>query len=288
VRSLRLTTDYKKSGGVFMPLQQLSEAAIYYELTDFTRPWASKQPTLLFVHGLNSSHRHWFNQVPVFARLHNVLTVDLRGHGESSAPAEGYSVHHHAGDLIELLDVLGIKDVIVVGASLGGCIAQQIAVRIADRVKSIVAVGSCAETPKELDLGALQPLLEQLGVKGFLREFLPQATFSPGTDAGLIEFAIEIALAAEPETIMRRTSEGLIYNGVDDARKINCQTLIILGENDQTTPRYCSEQLREIIHNSSLAIVPACGHLPHLETPEVFNEIVLRFLRKLCKERAEG
>lgn len=263
-----------------MPLQQLSEAAIYYELTDFTRPWATKKATILFVHGLNSSHQHWFNQVPLFSRQYPVLAVDLRGHGKSSAPLEGYSVHHHAKDLVELLDVLSIKDVIVIGASLGGCIAQQIAVRIPEKVKSIIAVGSCAETPKELDLGALQPVLEQLGVKGFLREFLPQATFSPDTDTGLIEFAVEIALAAEPETIMQRTSEGLIYNGVEDARKINCPTLIIFGENDQTTPKYCSEQLRAIIPNSSLAMVPACGHLPHLETPEVFNEIVFRFLNK--------
>lgn len=49
--------------------------------------------------------------------------------------------------------------------------------------------------------------------------------------------------------------------------------------------RYCSEQLRELIHNSSLAMVPACGHLPHFETPEVFNEIVLRFLGQ---QGAEG
>jgi pimeloyl-ACP methyl ester carboxylesterase len=261
-----------------MPLQQLSEVSIFYEMTDFTRAGERDRPALLFVHGLNSSHRHWLNQVPVFARRHAVITVDLRGHGQSSAPPEGYSVHHHTDDLAGLLDALEVGEVVVIGASLGGCMAQQLAVRTPQRVKAIVAVGSCAQTPKELDLNALLPAVEQMGIENFLREFLPGATFCPDVAPGLVEFALDIALESKPEIILQRTKEGLVYGGVETARKIACPALILLGENDNTTPRYCSEELKELIRGSEFGVIPGCGHLPHLEAPEVFNEILSRFL----------
>lgn len=264
-----------------MPLQKLSEASIYFELTDFTPAWQPDKPTLMFIHGLNSSHAHWFNQVPVFARRFPVLTVDLRGHGASSAPATGYTVGHHTDDLSELLNTLEINEIIPIGASLGGCIAQQLAVRMPSQVKAIIAGGSCARVPKELDMAAFQPMIEQMGFENFLREMLPQATFNPDVDPGLVKFVLDIALANKTEIIMQRTAEGFMYDDLEAAQRIACPALVLMGENDNTTPRHCSEELKAAIPNSSLAIIPACGHLPHLEAPGVYNEIVSRFLDKL-------
>jgi pimeloyl-ACP methyl ester carboxylesterase len=261
-----------------MPTEELSEVNIYYEVTDFAPPWGPKRAPLLFIHGLNSSHEHWFNQVPVFSRNRKVITVDLRGHGASSSPPEGYSAQDHARDLIELLDKLGCESVTVVGASLGGCIAQQIADQIPKRVQSIVAVGSCAQIPKELDRTDMLPVIEKMGFKNFLAQALPAVTFSPDVDPGLIDFALRIALASPDETIKARTLGGLVYDDLDAARRISCPALIVVGENDKTTPRHCSETLRELITWSSLAVVPTCGHLPHLEAPETFNELLERFL----------
>jgi len=260
-----------------MPTTKLSKVHLYYEVTNFA-PLEQEHPALLFVHGLNSSHEHWFNQVPVFARGRQVITVDLRGHGASSAPPEGYSAQDHAADIIELLDQLEYENVTVVGASLGGCIAQQIADRIPDRVKAIVPVGSCAQVPPELNRAEMLPMIEQMGFKNFLAQMLPAATFSPDVSPQLIQFVLGIAAAASDETIKARTLGGLVYDDMDAARRISCPALIVVGENDKTTPRSCSETLRELIPNSSLSVVPSCGHLPHLEAPQIFNAILERFL----------
>lgn len=264
-----------------MPIQELTNASIYYEKTDFSAPWQAARPALLLIHGLNSSHAHWFNQVPLFSRDRTVVTVDLRGHGASSAPATGFTAGHHASDLVELLDRLEIDSVIPIGASLGGCIAQQLAVKIPGKVKAMVAVGSCAQVPKELNREDSVKVIQEMGLKNFLSASLPEITFSPGVDPGLIKFALDIAVAADEDVIMRRTLEGLVYDDLDAARAVSCPSLIVVGENDKTTPRYCSEQLRELIKNSSMAMVADCGHLPHLEAPETFNAILERFLKSL-------
>src|SRR5262249_23204757 len=97
----------------------------------------------------------------------------------------------------------------------------------------------------------------------------------------LIKFVLDIALASKPEIILQRTQEGFLYDYLEAARRIACPALVLTGENDNTTPRHCSEELKEAIPNSFLAIIPDCGHLPHLEVPGVYNEIVTRFLGKL-------
>jgi pimeloyl-ACP methyl ester carboxylesterase len=269
-----------------MPLQQISDVSIYYEETDFTPPWRSATSALLFIHGLNSSHQHWFHQVRFFAGHYPVVTIDLRGHGESSKPSQGYSVDHYTADVVQLLDKLGIKRVNVVGGSLGGCIAQQLAAMIPAKVASIALVGSTAESPKELDMSVFLPMIKELGIEGFFREFLQKDSFSPDVDPGLVEFTLRVALSSPADIIMQRTREGLIYDGLEAARTITCPALIVVGENDNTTPRHYSEKMRELIKDSSLAIIPNCGHLPHLEVPDLFNNLLLRFLEGV--ERRAG
>ncbi|HUK90352.1 MAG TPA: alpha/beta hydrolase [Blastocatellia bacterium] len=263
-----------------MPSEVLSGATIYYETHDFTAPWAPKRPALLFVHGINSSHEHWFNQVPVFCRDRKVISVDLRGHGASSIPPDGYSAQDHAGDLAELLDKLECNAVTVVGASLGGCIAQQLTARIPEKVKAVVLVGSCAQVPAELNRAEMLPMIEQMGFKNFLASVLPTATFSPNAHPGLIDFALRIGASSPDQVIKLRTLGGLAYDDLETARNVRCPALIVVGEDDKTTPRHCSETLRELIAGSSLAVVPACGHLPHLEAPDAFNPILERFLKQ--------
>jgi pimeloyl-ACP methyl ester carboxylesterase len=262
-----------------MPVQKLGEVSIYYERTDFTAPWKPKKPTLLFVHGLNCSHEHWFQQVAYFSQRYPVLTLDLRGHGRSSMLSEGYSVDHYTRDIIALLDALALDEVHVVGSSIGGWLAQQLAVRIPHKVRSIVAEGSSSQALKELNLSLVESMVEQYGMEGFFREFIPKATFPPDVDKDVLEFTMGIGLSTPPDIIMQRMRESLVYDGRDAARSITCPAMVLVGEHDNTTPRHYSDEMRELISGSQLAIIPNCGHLPHLEAPEVFNSILDRFLK---------
>ena len=95
---------------------------------------------LLFLHGLGSQGEDWGFQVPFFAPHYRVVTVDLRGHGESDKPAGPYSVSMMADDVVGLLDALKIESAHIVGLSMGGMIAFQLVVDKPERVRSMVIV----------------------------------------------------------------------------------------------------------------------------------------------------
>src|SRR6478752_4298442 len=97
---------------------------------------------IVFVHGLMSSSRTWTAQLDRLADRHRVVAPDLFGHGESAKPAGDYSLSAHAASLRDLFDALGIVDATLVGHSLGGGIALQMAYLFPDRVNALVLVSS--------------------------------------------------------------------------------------------------------------------------------------------------
>ncbi|MHA2119834.1 MAG: alpha/beta fold hydrolase, partial [Promethearchaeota archaeon] len=121
-----------------MPKLKVKDIEMYYEITGEGDP-------LLLIHGLGSSTRDWEEQVPVFSTKYQVITIDLRGHGKTDKPKGPYSIKMFAEDIAELLNILEIKLVNVLGISLGGGVAFQIAVDFPDLVKSLIIVNSTPE-----------------------------------------------------------------------------------------------------------------------------------------------
>ncbi|MGE5140594.1 MAG: alpha/beta fold hydrolase, partial [Rudaea sp.] len=118
-----------------MPELQIGDVNLHYEVTGEGQP-------LLFIHGLGSSTRDWELQVPEFAKSYRVITLDLRGHGQSGKPAEAYSMSLFAEDTARLLQSLGIDSAHVVGLSLGGGVAFQLAIDYPALVKTLTIVNS--------------------------------------------------------------------------------------------------------------------------------------------------
>ena len=100
------------------------------------------KPALLFVHGLTFDHTVWQSQVGAFSADFRVVCVDLRGHGRSTAANPDISFEDHAADLATLIDTLGLKDVTLVGWSMGGAIAQLFAATYSGKISHLVLVGS--------------------------------------------------------------------------------------------------------------------------------------------------
>ncbi|NJN45685.1 MAG: alpha/beta fold hydrolase, partial [Candidatus Competibacteraceae bacterium] len=123
-----------------MPKQRSGDIELYYEITGQGHP-------LLFIHGLGSCTEDWEQQVAFFAQRFLVITFDVRGHGRSDKPPDPYSIPLFARDTVGLLDVLGIASAHVVGLSLGGMIAFQLAVDVPRRVDSLVIVNSGPAVP---------------------------------------------------------------------------------------------------------------------------------------------
>ena len=139
-----------------MPFAPINGLELYFELTDFTRPWEGESETIVLLHGLHG-HLEWWNyyQTPVLARQYRVLTLDQRGHGKSFKPASGYSIEVMASDVYELLRQLNIPQAHIGGASMGGMVSLQFALEHPDMVRSLILVDSYPRTPR-----AIQEALE--------------------------------------------------------------------------------------------------------------------------------
>lgn len=114
---------------------EVSSTSIHYESTGEGRP-------LLFIHGLGSSTRDWERQVEHFAESHRVITVDLRGHGQSDKPGGPYSIRQFSEDVAGLIGDLGVGPVSIVGISLGGMVAFQLAADHPELIDRLVVVNA--------------------------------------------------------------------------------------------------------------------------------------------------
>ena len=125
-----------------MPTANLGDIRLHYEVAGEGEP-------LLFIHGLGSSARDWENQVCYFSDRYRVVVPDLRGHGNSDKPPGPYSIPLFANDIAQLITILGLGPTHVVGLSLGGFVASQLAVERSELMRSFVIVNSVSGLPMD-------------------------------------------------------------------------------------------------------------------------------------------
>ncbi len=144
--------------------------ALAYYVEDFTDPW-TEAPTVLLLHAAMGSARRYFGWVPHLCRDYRVVRLDLRGHGASPVPpaAAPLTLERLVGDVVELLDHLGVAGAHIVGNSAGGYLGQQLAMTRPERVRSLALFGS---TPglKNSQAPSWIPQIQAKGMRGFLAE----------------------------------------------------------------------------------------------------------------------
>lgn len=269
----------------------VGDVELYYE------EHGSGDPLLLIM-GLAADSAAWLFQVPAFAERYRTITFDNRGVGRSSKPAGPYSIPAMADDAAALLTVLGVPRAHVVGVSMGGMIAQELALRHPERVRalvlactfpepdddiqrqrdeSIAQLGGRANATGEmqLDASALDPmllfqhLLPRVFNQAFIQSELPKLMqlFGGALQWG---FSIDAILAQVAAVMGHRTRERL--------HDIKAPTLVITGDADLLIPPANSDILAREIPNARLVKVPGGSHGFNFEVPDVFNGAVLDFL----------
>lgn len=186
-----------------MPFAQFADVSLFY-----TDDGEGEIP-LLFVHGYTADSHDWSWQLPHFRSFHRVIAVDLRGHGASSVPADGYTTLGLAQDLVGLLDHLGIDRVVAVGHSLGGSVVSALAVEYPGRVVAIVAADPAYLVP-EAGVAALSDLLDALPdaeLVGFVQSIVGSGMDSPGRDPGLREWQVRRVATRAPHVLRQALKE---------------------------------------------------------------------------------
>jgi pimeloyl-ACP methyl ester carboxylesterase len=250
------------------------------------RPRRGATKTILLIHGAGMSARSWALQLQGLSPTHQVLAMDLPGHGASD-PISDASVENYADAACTLLATLGIGPVFVTGHSLGGSVALSLAARNPELVKGLVLISSCAKTPQSSGtfkalLGSLPVPFGRMLFSSTARSFL----FALGATNSAVQLALKDLRNCRPETVKKDMAAAEAMNLENAALSLRTPTLILCGTSDIVTPLRLSEKLTELIPGAQLRIVDQAGHMLPLEAPERVNQEILAFVASVEEDKA--
>lgn len=248
---------------------------------------------LVLLHGFTGSGASWARHVPVFAGRFFTIAIDLLGHGRSDAPADParYRIERAAGDVLSVLDQLGVTRAAVLGYSMGGRLALFLATVAPERISALVLESSSPGIRDAADRreraardAALADELERDGIAAFVDRwerlplFVTQARLPEPERAALRAQR----LAQAPRGLansLRGMGQGTQPSLFERLRSLRMPVLILVGALD---PPYCAlgREMVRLIPQGRLTIIPDAGHAVHLEQPEAFRSIVSEFLWK--------
>jgi 3-oxoadipate enol-lactonase len=243
-------------------------------------------PPLLLIHGLGYARWGWEPVLPGLAERFDVLLFDNRGIGESDVPPGPYAVAEMAADAVQVLDEAGVGRAHVVGTSLGGMIAQELALTYPERVDRLVLACTTPGGPRAYpmpqvtaDLIAEAATLEPAVA---LRRFVENA-LSPTTVAErpeIVERILEhrVATAQDRAAWAAQAAAGASFDAYDRLPGLAAPTLVQTGTNDVVVDPRNSFLLCELLPNRDDAHFPPFGHLFFWETPDGFLHNVITFL----------
>ena len=233
-------------------------------------------PAIMFAHSVGCDLTLWDRQIPAFAEHYRTVRYDMRGHGQSEAPAGAYRVEQLAHDALSIMDTLGINRAHFCGLSLGGTVGQWLALHAPERIASLALCDTAAR------LGTVERWQARIN-----------DVASGGTeviaDVSLSRFFSGSFQEREPETVERfrrilikTPDQGFsgccaVLRDCDfrlDLHRILTPTLVVCGTDDIATPPEDSEALANGIANAHLAMLDA-GHLSSIEAPDAFNAALL-------------
>ena len=252
------------------------------DTVDLAYDEAGHGPPLLLLHGLGSSRFDWALQLPAFVPEFRTVAVDLRGHGQSPKPKGPYRIAQFAADVALLLMRLDARPAHIVALSLGGAVAQQLALDYPELVRSLVLVNTVS------NFVSAEWRQRMLGLKRFAGVYL-QGMDKVAVDVADRLFPMLEQTPLRTEAVVRiasndpqayRASLWAIarFNTTFLLELITCPTLIIAGEQDTTVSLAAKQILAQGIPNSRTVIIPNSGHATPIDQPEAFNRAVLEFL----------
>jgi len=271
-----------------LPYETIGDVDIYFE--DHGPPGA---PTIVLIGGWASYRWIWFRQVPAFTERYRCVVFDNRGAGRSSKPDYPYTIDMFANDTVGLMDALGISNAYIVGISMGGMIAQQVAISYPEKVRGLILVSTHFGGPNHIPIdGKTRALLLALPTETVsldqAMEMRLRSTFSPQfllENKPVIEQISEWALK-HPSPLYaqaHQTAAAEAFNAESEVKKISAPTLVIHGDGDKAVPTKNGEMLADRISNSRLKIIEDASHFVIIERYEEFNNEVMNFIDEVEK-----
>lgn len=258
-----------------MPLAKLNGVNINYRVEGQGKP-------LVMIMGFSATRSGWIRQIPFFKKYYRVATFDNRGAGKSDKPPGAYSTRMMADDTLGLMDLLGIEKAHIMGASMGGMIAQELAINYPQRVMKLILACTYAsqdetsgDTLEQANFLQLTPA-QKAGAMVGLAFNKPIYRFIFGllarVQVGLVGTSSAVGIAGQSEACLK-------HNTLDRLRLITAPTLVIVGTADRIIKPVSSEVIAGRIPDAKLVRVEGGSHSFFFEMKNEFNREVLNFLK---------
>jgi 3-oxoadipate enol-lactonase len=232
---------------------------------------------LLLVHGLGYARWGWEPVLEPLERSFDVILFDNRGIGESDAPPGPYTVAELAADAAQVLDEAGVERANVLGTSLGGMVAQELALTAPERVDRLVLACTTPGGPEAFPMPERTVQLMTGGAT--LRQFVENA-LAPGPDPELVDRILRHREAtAQPlDAWSAQAAAGATFDALGRIARVEAPTLILHGTEDAVVDSRNSSLLASRIPDSRVELFPGGGHLFFWEQPDRFVDVVTGFL----------
>lgn len=241
----------------------------------------SAGPGVVFLHALGTDLSIWSQVVACLPPALRILRIDHRGHGKSDVPAPPYTMGALIRDTEQVIEHFGLKDTVVVGVSLGGLVAQGLAVKRLDLVRGMVLSNTAAKigTPDmwqdrivAIRAGGTEPYADGAMERMFGRNFRKAN-----------------GMAAVRDLLTSTAPDGWIgcaaaISGTDfftPTAGLNLPTLVIAGTNDGSTPPDLVRETAELIKGHQFHLMRGVGHLPMVEKPDDYATLLVKFLKSI-------
>ena len=237
----------------------------------------SGTPAFVFVHGWTCDRTFFASQVAYFTPRHRVVTVDLRGHGESDKPTGPYPITAYAEDLAYLIRHLALGQVIAVGHSMGGVAVLQLATTHPDCVAAIVMLDPASFVRPPAVRARLEVMVAAIeaGDQTLRREFLARHMFLPTSDKQLVEKVTGVMLAV-PNHVAAQAMRGILaFDGPAVAAQCTTPALHIAATPPRNPPHLMEQWLPHVVTGWTVG----AGHFNFLEATEQVNAMIVAFLR---------
>jgi len=241
-------------------------------------------PTVLMLHGIGGGHLSFAPQVESLASSgYRAVAWDMPGYGHS-APIEPYTFKGLAESCITLIEGLRCEDVVLVGHSMGGMVAQEVVARRPGLVSRLVLCGTSASFGKpdgdwqrEFIAQRTAPLDAGRTMAQLAEQLVPQMV-GPGSLPEGVRLAQHCMSQVNPSTYRRALEALVTFDRRANLGNIHVPTLLIAGEHDRNAPAAVMKKMSQAIIGSTYFEMRGIGHLQNLEAPEEFDAAILNFL----------
>lgn len=255
-----------------MPQHRINGVNLWYEQA------GQGSPTLVLLHGNLASKRWWDLVFPMLAETYTVVRVDLRGNGESEQ-ADSYSIPEYGADVREQIKALGLTDVIVVGHSMGGAVAMDIAANEPELIRGFLLLNSAPIDGMDASEEII-PLLVQMSQDRNLMKMSLAATVPTAASGELFEALVDDAMLAASTVVPNYKSIGSIDYRLQLAEtELPCK--IVYGTLDNLITREMVDRTQQAIPGSELVLLEGVGHGTTVEAPERVVAEIHRFVARV-------